>query len=134
MTTKTVTLRELKEGHFIVIDGEPCRIVSISTSKTGKHGAAKARVEGIGILDGQKRSLVAPVDSKVEVPVILKKPAQVIAIMGDTVQLMDLETYETYELPKPSKEELEGKELAEGMEVEVLETMGRRKITRIRSG
>ncbi len=134
MTTKTVTLRELKEGHFIVIDGEPCRIVSISTSKTGKHGAAKARVEGIGILDGQKRSLVAPVDSKVEVPVILKKPAQVIAIMGDTVQLMDLETYETYELPRPSKEELEGKELAEGMEVEVLETMGRRKITRIRSG
>ncbi len=134
MTTKTVTLRELKEGHFIVIDGEPCKIVSISTSKTGKHGAAKARVEGIGILDGQKRSLVAPVDSKVEVPVILKKPAQVIAIMGDTVQLMDLETYETYELPKPSKEELEGKELAEGMEVEVLETMGRRKITRIRSG
>ncbi len=134
MTTKTVTLRELKEGHFIVIDGEPCKIVSISTSKTGKHGAAKARVEGIGILDGQKRSLVAPVDSKVEVPVILKKPAQVIAIMGDTVQLMDLETYETYELPKPSKEELEGKELAEGMEVEVLEAMGRRKITRIRSG
>lgn len=132
MSTRTGEVNEIKVGKYVVIDGEPCKVVSYTTAKTGKHGHAKANVVGIGLFDGQKRSFVAPVDAKVEFPVIEKKAGQVIAIMGDTVQIMDLTTYETFETKMPSKEELEGKELVEGVEVEYIETMGRRKITRVR--
>ena len=41
--------------------GNPCRIVEYDTSKPGKHGAAKARIVGEGIFDGQKRPHVGPV-------------------------------------------------------------------------
>ncbi len=132
MSTRTGEVNEIKVGKYVIIDGEPCKVVSYTTAKTGKHGHAKANVVGIGLFDGQKRSFVAPVDAKVEFPVIERKAGQVIAIMGDTVQIMDLTTYETFETKMPSKEELEGKELVEGAEVEYIETMGRRKITRVR--
>lgn len=89
----------------------------------------KMRIEAIGIFDGQKRSIVKPVDSKIEVPVINKKVGQVLAIMGDTVQLMDLETYDTFEVPIP--EELKDK-LTEGAEVEYLEAMGKTKLLRVK--
>lgn len=131
MTTKVVEVKALKVGKFVMIDGEPCRIVGIQTAKTGKHGSAKARVEAIGLLDNQKRSFVRPVESKIDIPIIERKTAQVLAFMGDVVQLMDLATYETFELPKPKPEEIEGV-LVEGGEVDYLEAVGRRKILRAR--
>lgn len=131
MTTKVVDVRVLKVGKFVMIDGEPCKIVGMQTAKTGKHGSAKARVEGIGILDNQKRSFVRPVDSKIDIPIIERKTAQVLAFMGSTVQLMDLATYETFELPMPKPEEIEGT-IVEGGEVDYLEAVGRRKILRAR--
>ena len=39
---------KLKEGRYIVIDDEPCRILGIATSKPGKHGAAKSRIDAVG--------------------------------------------------------------------------------------
>ena len=59
-----VEVRELKEGRYVIIDDEPCIIKAISHSKPGKHGSAKARVDAIGIFDGQKRSVVNPVTAK----------------------------------------------------------------------
>ncbi|UCG69758.1 MAG: translation initiation factor IF-5A [Thermoplasmata archaeon] len=126
--SKTVAeVRTLKPNRYMIIDDEPCKIVSISTSKPGKHGEAKARIEAFGIFDGQKRSIVKPVKHKVQVPIIDKRSAQVIAVMGSEVQLMDLETYDTFNLPIP--EDLEG-ELEPGKEIQYLEALGRRKITR----
>ncbi|HEC87666.1 MAG TPA: translation initiation factor IF-5A [Thermoplasmatales archaeon] len=121
-------VRELKVNRYIIIDGEPCKIVSITTSKPGKHGEAKARIEAIGVFDGQKRSIVHPVKHKVQVPIIDKRTAQVISIMGDTVQLMDLETYDTFEMPIP--EEFKGK-LETGKEIQYVEALGKRKIMRV---
>jgi len=100
-------IKNLKKGGFILIDDVACRIVSINISKSGKHGAAKARVEGMGLFDGRRRSIIKPADAKVPVPVLLKKPAQVLAIVGEKVQLMDLGDYSTFELDIP--EELKGK-------------------------
>lgn len=131
MTTKVVEVRVLKVGKFLMMDGEPCKIVGIQTAKTGKHGSAKARIEGIGILDNQKRSLVKPVDSKIDIPIIERKTAQVLAFMGSVVQLMDLASYETFELPMPKPGEIEGT-LVEGGEVDYLEAVGRKKIIRAR--
>jgi translation initiation factor 5A len=120
-------VRTLKVGRYMIIDEEPCKIMSISTSKPGKHGEAKARIEAIGIFDGQKRSVVHPVKHKVSVPIIDKRSAQIVAIMGENVQLMDLETYETFEM-KITDEFKD--QLQPGSEVLYLEALGRKKITR----
>ena len=112
----------------MIIDDEPCKIVNISTSKPGKHGEAKARIEAVGVFDGQKRSIVNPVTHKVHVPIIDKRSAQVVALMGNNVQLMDMETYETFEMPIP--DEYKGA-LEPGKEIQYLQALGRKKITRI---
>jgi translation initiation factor 5A len=121
-------VRTLRVNRYMIIDDEPCKIMSISTSKPGKHGESKARIEAIGIFDNQKRSIVHPVKHKVGVPIIDKRNAQVVALMGENVQLMDLETYATFEMRIP--EEYKGK-LEPGKEISYLEALGRKKITRV---
>ena len=133
MSVNYATLGELKKGSYIVIDGEPCRIVEISRAKTGKHGSAKAHVVAIGVFSGQKKTMVAPVDTRDQVPVIEKRLAQVLADMGDMVQLMDLETFETFEVEKPTDDPNLAEKLASGVNVEYWIIMGRPKIIRIRS-
>jgi len=128
MATEQVEVRELKEGRYMVIDDEPCKILSISTSKPGKHGEAKARIEAVGIFDGNKKSVVYPVRHKVQVPIIDKRQAQIVAIMGAEVQLMDLETYEMFHLPITDDVK---DDLKPGSEILYLITMDRKKITRV---
>jgi len=110
------------------IDDEPCKIISISTSKPGKHGEAKARIEAVGIFDGSKRSVVYPVRHKVQVPMIDKRQAQIVTVTGSEVQLMDLETYEIFQLPIP--DELKDS-LTPGEDLKYLVAMDRKKITRV---
>src|SRR5881409_2621450 len=126
MSWEQAEIRELKVNRYIVIDDEPCRIISIQTSKPGKHGEAKARLEAVGIFDGQKRSIVHPVTHKVRVPIIDKRKAQVLSTHGNVAQLMDLATYGTFELSVP--EEFQGK-LASGQEIMYIEALGRRKLS-----
>src|SRR5207245_8899446 len=126
MSWEQAEIRELKVNRYIVIDDEPCRIISIQTSKPGKHGEAKARLEAVGIFDGQKRSIVHPVTHKVRVPIIDKRKAQVLSTHGNVAQLMDLATYATFELPVP--EAFQGK-LASGQELMYIEALGRRKLS-----
>ncbi|ACL11149.1 MULTISPECIES: translation initiation factor IF-5A [Desulfurococcus] len=126
------TLGNLKVGSFIVIDGEPCRIVEMSRAKTGKHGSAKANVVAIGLFSKAKKTLVAPVDTQVEVPVIEKHVGQIIADMGTMYQVMDMETYETFEVEKDSIEEDIRNKLGVGSEVEYWVVMGKRLIIRPR--
>ncbi|MCI4371542.1 MAG: translation initiation factor IF-5A [Thermoplasmata archaeon] len=126
MSWEQAEMRELRVGRYVVIDDEPCKIVSIQMSKPGKHGEAKARLEAVGIFDGQKRSVVHPVTHKVRVPMIDKRKAQVLSTHGNVAQLMDLATYETFEMPVTPEEE--GK-VQPGQEVMYLEALGRRKLS-----
>ncbi len=119
----------LRVGSYIIIDGEPCKIVNYTKSKPGKHGSAKARIVAIGVFDESKKTIVKPVSAQVEVPLIEKKTGQVIALLPTTVQLMDLETYGMIEAPYPGDEELKSK-LASGIEVEYWQILGRTRITR----
>ena len=91
----------LKEGKYVIIDDEPCTIMSITSSKPGKHGAAKARMEAIGVFDSQKRTAVHPVTTKIYVPIIERKSGQVLSLMDNTAQIMDLEDYSTIEIKIP---------------------------------
>ena len=122
--------KDLKEGKYLLIEDIPCRIVQIETSKSGKHGGAKMRIVAIGIFDGQKKTLLTPGDADVEVPIIERKNIQIMSVNGKTAQVMDIETYEMYDLEIP--EELL-QNTAAGKEAEVLQAMGRKKIERIKS-
>ncbi len=125
------SMKDLRPGRFLLIDGVPCRVVEIDVSSPGKHGAAKMRVTAVGIFDGSKKTLLKPSDADIEVPVINKKKAQVVSITENHAQLMDLESYDTYELPVP--EDLKDSVKA-GSEVEVMESMGKRAISRVMGG
>lgn len=115
MEKKFVGINELRNGGFILIDDNVCKIVEIEKSKPGKHGAAKARITAIDIFNGQKKQLLKSSDQEAEVPIVEKSDAQVVAIIGNNLQLMDLKTYETFEAPIP--EEFKS-ELTAGREIQ----------------
>ena len=114
MEKRSTEIKNLKPGGFVLIDDVPCVVEKVQTSKSGKHGAAKARLFARGIFDGNKKIIVKPGDSKVDVPIVEKKSAQVISMSGDYAQLMDLTSYETSDVKIP--EDLKG-QLVEGDEV-----------------
>lgn len=124
------SMREVKQGRYILIDGVPCRVVEVETSAPGKHGAAKMRITGVGVFDNQKRTLLKPSSADIEVPIIVKKRAQVVSLTGASVQLMDLESYETYEIALPE----EYKSLKTGDEIEVIEYGENKAISKVHSG
>lgn len=97
MPTTTIKMRDAKPGTYIIIDGEACKVNSMTKSKPGKHGSAKVRLEAVGLFDGKKRIVLKPAVTNIESPIIDKRKAQVISISGSIVQLMDLESYETFE-------------------------------------
>ena len=127
--SKPMDVGDLRIGSYVIINGEPCRIVGLTKSKPGKHGSAKARIVAIGTFDGAKRTFVKPVSAQVEVPMIEKRGGQVVAMLPSAVQVMDLETYEIFEVPLPEEEKLKSK-LISGVEVEYWRILGRTKITR----
>lgn len=131
MSVKPVEIAELKDGSFVVIDGVPNKVVSHDKSKPGKHGHAKVRIVAIGIFDGIKRNMVGSSDTRVDVPIVEKKAAQVISLMPDAVQIMDLTSYETFEVKKPPDEEIVSK-LASGVEVEYWDILGEKHIMRVK--
>jgi translation initiation factor 5A len=118
-------VRTLKEGRYVIIDDEPCIIRSLSHSKPGKHGSAKARVEAIGIFDNQKRSIISPVTQKIYVPLVERKNGQVLSITGNVAQIMDMNDYSTIELTIPEEYK---NNINVGKDVQYLVAMGRMKI------
>ncbi len=129
--TKQVSIGSLKVGSFVVIDGEACKVVDIQVSRPGKHGHAKVRLTGVGLLDGKKRVIVAPGHDNIEVPIIDKKNAQVLSIAGNTATVMDMESYETFELEIP--EELKDS-CVEGCVVLYWDVLGEKVMKQIKSG
>jgi len=101
MEKTTASIKELRPNGFVIVDGDPCRVEKVDVSKSGKHGAAKARIDVIGLMDNRRRSLVKPADETMDVPIVLKKKGQVLAIVGNKAQIMDLTDYSMLELEIP---------------------------------
>jgi translation initiation factor 5A len=129
MATTKAVIKNLQKGKFCVVDGEPCKVLSVTTSAPGKHGGMKARLEVIGIFDNKRRSIVKPAATEIEVPIVEKKVGQVVAITGNTAQIMDMESYETFESKIP--DDLKGK-LKQGGEVIYWILMGRKMLVQIK--
>ena len=97
---KHVATSSLKKGSYILIENIASTITDISTSRPGKHGHAKINVMAVGMIDGRKRNMVSG-DHEIEVPVIGKKNAQVLSSENGIANVMDAETYETFDLAIP---------------------------------
>ncbi|MBT3303964.1 translation initiation factor IF-5A [Candidatus Woesearchaeota archaeon] len=101
--TKPVGIGTLQKGNYVVIEGAACKVFSVEISRPGKHGHAKVRLTGSGLIDGKKRVVVAPGHDHIDVPIVGKKGAQILSINGDKANVMDSETYETFDLDIPEE-------------------------------
>ena len=123
--TTRVEIRTLKVGRYVALEDSAYKILSMSKSKPGKHGSAKARLELEDIFTGQKRSHVGTVTDNINIPMIEKGSAIITHIQGEEVHAMDNKTYDTLILPVDPSLNLES-----GREVQWMEAMGRYRITR----
>ncbi|OIO62908.1 translation initiation factor IF-5A [Candidatus Woesearchaeota archaeon CG_4_10_14_0_2_um_filter_33_10] len=103
MATKLIAATSIQEGRYIVLDDVPCKVTSVQISRPGKHGHAKVRITAIGIIDNKKRDIVMPGHDMVPTPVIDKKTAQVLSVHDNIANVMDAETYETFDIEVPEE-------------------------------
>ncbi|MEK6907610.1 MAG: translation initiation factor IF-5A [Nanoarchaeota archaeon] len=114
MDKKVTNAGSLRVGNYVIFDNVPCVVKNIDLSKTGKHGSMKCRIEAIGLIDNQKRIKIHPSSDKVDIPIVDKKDAQVLSVHEDKANVMDLESFETFDISIP--EELKDK-VKEGVQV-----------------
>ncbi|MDP3986797.1 MAG: translation initiation factor IF-5A [Nanoarchaeota archaeon] len=122
MVLKIIGATEARVGTNILIEGDPYTVKKVDTSKTGKHGHSKVRIEAAAIIGDSKKVFVAPGHEKFEVPMIEKRKGQVLSI-SDKVSLMDLENFETLDIDCP--EDIKS-ELQETSDVEYWDIEGRK--------
>lgn len=118
MEKKFMQAGHLKPGNFVLIDDFICQVKVIEKSKSGKHGSMKTRITAIGVFDDQKRNMLKPGESDVEVPIINRSNGVVVAIMGNEVQVMDAQSYETFNCSKPSDVQIKSGDNVEFLQVD----------------
>merc|ERR1711992_194310 len=75
---------EIRKGSHLMIKGRPCKCVEVSTSKTGKHGHAKAHIVAIDIFTGKKYEDLCPTSHNLEVPFVKRTEYQLLSADGDS--------------------------------------------------
>lgn len=81
---------QIKKGGYIMIKGKPCKVLSISVSKTGKHGHAKCNFIATDIFTGKKLEDMVPGSHGTTVPVVTRTDWEIIDIGEDgELTLMD---------------------------------------------
>ncbi|MBI4154669.1 translation initiation factor IF-5A [Candidatus Woesearchaeota archaeon] len=126
---KQTDVGSVKKGTTIEWEGAPCTVTSVETSKPGKHGHAKCRITAVGIIDGKKRVFVAPGHEKINIPLIEKKSAQILSVSNNKASVMDMESFETFELDIP--EELKD-QIKENVQVMYWTIMGQKVIKQVK--
>merc|ERR1712227_513686 len=97
----------LRKNEFVMIKGHACKIVDMSTSKTGQHGHAKVHLVALDIFDGKKYEDICPSTHNMECPIVKRTEYQLIDIDDEGFcSLMD-DTGETRDDLKPLEPELE---------------------------
>jgi len=79
----------LRKNGFVVIKGRPCKIVDMSTSKTGKHGHAKVHLVATDIFNGKKYEDLSPSTHNMDVPHVSRREYQLLDIDDGFLSLMN---------------------------------------------
>merc|ERR1712113_426431 len=74
---------EIKKGTWVMIKGHPCKCVEVSTSKTGKHGHAKAHIVALDIFTDKKYEDLCPTSHNLAVPFVSRTEMQVLNVEED---------------------------------------------------
>lgn len=132
MATSTVPATRLREGDLITLPGqgdEIFKVKKIGVSAPGKHGHSKVNLDYANIFTGSGGNTVLSGHTDIEKPVIEKERGQVLSFIkgkakthteegkAAMIQIMNLQTYETYELPLPP--EIPESDVQNGMEIEI---------------
>jgi len=106
-TTYPMQCSALRKNGFVVIKNRPCKIVDMSTSKTGKHGHAKVHLVALDIFTGKKYEDLCPSTHNMNVPNVTRKEYQLLDISEDGfLSLMheDGSTKDDVKQPEPGTE------------------------------
>ena len=96
--TQPMEAGQIRKGGFIMIKGNPCKVVDVSTSKTGKHGHAKCHFVATNIFTGKKQEELCPSTHNAEVPFVARKDYQIMSIEDEPyISLMDIDSGECRE-------------------------------------
>ena len=122
---------QIRKGGYIVIKNRPCKVVSVSTSKTGKHGHAKCNFVATDIFTGKKLEDIVPSTHGTTVPNVFRSEYTLLDITDeDYLSLMDEggETREDLKMPERPDELVksirEGFDAGDSLILAVVKAMG----------
>lgn len=87
--TRPIQAGNVKKGGFAMLKDRPCRVVEVSTSKTGKHGHAKASIVGIDIFTGKKLDENCPTSHNMDEPIVTRTQYGIIHWEDGFLHLLD---------------------------------------------
>ncbi len=74
----------LRKNGFVVIKGRPCKIIDMSTSKTGKHGHAKVHLVATDIFTAKKYEDLSPSTHNMDVPNVTRREYQLVSCFASS--------------------------------------------------
>lgn len=73
----------LRKNGFVMIKSRPCKLVEMSTSKTGKHGHDEVHLVGLDIFNGKRYEDLCPSTHNIDVPNVSRIDYTLIDISDD---------------------------------------------------